>query len=397
MAYERPNAISYTAVKLGAAMLAGLVFKRRVIRNELRDAKGAFVVVANHECALDGVNLIGLCKRKMTFVLSNSFFNTLPMPRVLNTLGVIPKQQFQTTPSDMKKMKSVINAGEPLVIYPAGLMTEDGTSTPIPKGTYKFLKWLGADIYAARCTGTYFVMPKWAKGLRPGRTYIDAYKLISAEELKDTSTEKLQSLIEQALLFDAYREQDKLGEKYKKTDVIEGLENVLYICPSCGREFTMSVEGGSRLVCAECGYSETADKRGMLFNSCGFGPELRYVSDWAKEVFERTKNELRDKPNAFLEAYADIHILDYENHCFTKISEGSLRLDRNGFRIEGSRGSRRLEVEQSIANIPTLPFVPGKRIEIQKGSAIYRCVLDEGRLAMKFINYVKAFYELRNE
>ena len=28
------------------------------------------------------------------------------------------------------------------------------------------------------------VMPKWSKGLRPGRTYMDIYKLFSKEELK---------------------------------------------------------------------------------------------------------------------------------------------------------------------------------------------------------------------
>jgi hypothetical protein len=50
----------------------------------------------------------------------------------------------------MKKMKAVVEAGQPLAIYPAGLMCEDGLSTPIPKATYKFLKWMNVDVYMAR-------------------------------------------------------------------------------------------------------------------------------------------------------------------------------------------------------------------------------------------------------
>ena len=78
-------------------------------------------------------------------------------------MGVIPKQQFQTTVTDMKNMKAVVEAGQPLVIYPAGLMCEDGLSTPVPKATYKFLKWMNVDVYMARTEGSYFVMPKWSK------------------------------------------------------------------------------------------------------------------------------------------------------------------------------------------------------------------------------------------
>ena len=47
-----------------------------------------------------------------------------------------------------------------------------------------------------------------------------------------------------------------------------------------------------------------------------------------------------------------------------------------------------------IAGIPTLPFKPGKYLEVQHGSDIYRCVLSDGRLVMKFINMLKIFHEL---
>ena len=39
------------------------------------------------------------------------------------------------------------------------------------------------------------------------------------------------------------------------------------------------------------------------------------------------------------------------------------------------------------------PFSPGKHFEIQDGQMIYRCVLEDGKMVMKFINMLKIFYE----
>ena len=160
MRYRRPKLWVYRIAQAVSWLASTLVFRLKVIRNDIKEKEGPFLVIANHQCALDYVNLIGATKRPMSFVLSKSFYYSLPITFILKGLGVIPKQQFQTSVADMKNMKAVVDAGEPLVIYPAGLMCEDGLSTPIPKATYKFLKWMNVDVYMARTEGSYFVMPK---------------------------------------------------------------------------------------------------------------------------------------------------------------------------------------------------------------------------------------------
>ena len=139
MKYQKPNLFVYRFAQLVSWLAATLVFRLKMGRNDIKNKEGAFLVIANHQCALDFVNLIGATRRPMSFVLSKSFFSTLPIPGILNKMGIIPKQQFQTTVADMKKMRAVVDAGQPLAIYPAGLMCEDGLSTPVPKATYKFL------------------------------------------------------------------------------------------------------------------------------------------------------------------------------------------------------------------------------------------------------------------
>lgn len=392
--YRKPNLIAYRTAQLVAYVFSSVVFKKKMLRNEIKDLDGPFVVIANHQAAYDFANLIGATRRRLSFVISNSFYNSLPITKLLKMLGVIPKQQFQTSIGDMRRIKEVIENGGGLVIYPAGLMCEDGLSTPIPQATYKFLKWLGTDVYAARTSGTYFAQPKWTTGFRPGRTYLDVYKLFSAEELSEISIDEVKKRTDEALLFDAYREQEKLMVRFSGSDNVEGLENVLYMCPNCGNEFTMRVKNKHTLHCTHCGYEEKSDEFNFLKNHKGIGEELRYVSDWSRRIFEKVKDDIRKDRDFLLSARTTIHMLDYKKHRFARVGQGTVRLTKNGFDLRGFIGGERLELHIPTLKIPTLPFKPGKFIELQHGSDIYRCVLEDGRLAMKFINMLKAMHEL---
>ena len=396
MRYAKPNMFCYRLAQIVAWVISTFIFRRKIVRNEIRGKKGPFVVIANHEAALDFVNIIGTTSRPMHFVISRSFYESLPVKGFMKKLGVIPKQQFQTSPKDLKQMKAIIDDGKIVVIYPAGLMCEDGLSTPIPAATYKFLKWLNADVYVARSTGSYFVMPKWAKGLRPGRTEIDIYKLFSREELEKLDVETIRQRTNDAILFDAYREQERLLARYTNNKDIRGLENVLYMCPHCGAEFAVEVTEKSTLRCVHCGYSATGDKYGFLHHG-GIGEPFRYVSDWSKHIFQTLKAKIRENPEMTLSAPTKIHMIDPKKDAFREVGQGILRLDCEQFHLAGIIHGETTDLHISIGPLPTLPFTPGRHLEIQDGNTIYRCVLEDGRLAMKFINMVKIFFELKNE
>ena len=393
--YKKPNLFFYRLAQGVSNIVAKLIFKRKYIRNEIKGKKGPFIVIANHEAALDFVNLIGATSERMSFVISNSFYNTLPIKKIFDKVGVIPKQQFQTNVRDLKMMKAVLDAKQPLVIYPAGLMCEDGLSTPIPGATYKFLKMMKADVYVARTKGTYFVTPKWGKGMRTGRTTMDIYKLFSKEELKDLDLDTIQAKTDEALLYDAYREQEQLQAKYKNNDNLNGLEQVLYQCPHCHTEFSISVKDKNTLYCSECGYSQTGDIYGFLHKTSDVGDEIRYVSDWSQWIHAQEKNRLRNHPEATLTAKTKIHMIDFKKNKFIEVGEGSVTIANEAFTLTGQINGEYIDMQIPIISIPTLPFKPGRHFEIQDGNTIYRCVLDEGTLVMKFIHMLKSFYELR--
>ncbi len=396
MNYTKPKKIYYRLAQVVSYLFTTCVFKRKILRNEIKGVKGPYVVIANHQAAYDFVSLIGLNHRPMSFVISNSFYQSLPIKSFLDKMGVIPKQQFQTGTSDLMKIRAVIQAGEPVVIYPAGLMCEDGLSTPIPSATSKLLKWLGVDVYMAKISGTYFAMPKWTSGFRPGKTTIDVYKLFSKEEIKTMDDKTLKEKTEQALLFDAYREQEVLKVKYKNGSNLNGIENVLYSCPHCDSEFTVKVKDNNVLYCQHCGYSLKSDEYGFLHKNGGIGEEIRYVSDWSRRIYHKLKEKISKGVETIITSPTAIHMINNKTNKYEKAGQGTITLTQQGFLFSGELNNELTELNIPIQNLPTLPFSPGRYFEIQEGKNIYRCVLEDGKLAMKFINMVKIFFELNN-
>ena len=390
MEYPKQNVFCYRLAQAIGITVSVLFFRRKWLRNEIKGVKGPYVVIANHQAQFDFVNLIGATCRPLSFVISHAFYSTLPIRKFLDRMGVIPKQQFQTALSDMKRIKSVLDDGRPVVIYPAGLMCEDGVSTPIPQATYKFLKWLGVDVYMARTVGAYFVQPKWGKGLRAGRTYMDIYKLFDQQELAALSLDEIKARTDDALLFDAYREQDACRLRYRGNDLV-GLQNVLYQCPVCKQEFTVSLRNKRTLGCDACGFTAEADEYGL------FDGEWRYVSDWSQAIRDEVKRQIASGELTAWSVETVFRMVDPRKNKFVDVGNGTLTLTADGFRLQGELGGEPLDKRVAIGGIPTLPFAPGKYLDIQEGKTIYRCVPKDGRQVMKAIRMVQAYYELNTK
>ena len=392
------NIFLYRLVQFLAWFVAIFAFKRKFIRNEIKKKKGPFVIIANHEAALDFVNLIGATSTPLSFVISNAFYNTLPFKSIVKRLGMIPKQQFQTSLKDLGAMRSTIKNGQILVIYPAGLMCEDGNPTPIPVTTYQFLKWLDTDVYVAKTIGTYFSMPKWAKkGIRRGRTYIDIYKLFDRETLKDMPLEEVKTKTNDALNFDAYLEQEYLKIKYKSNDNIEGLENVLYACPNCKGEFTIRTKKKKTIYCVQCGFEETSDKYAFLHNKKGVGEEVRHVSLWSRMIYSSLKERVLKGRVKNLTTMARVQMIDPKKHKYKDAGRARITLTPDKLCINGVLNGEEIDLAMPTARFPSLPFKPGRYFEIQHGDVSYRCFPTKPLVVMKWVNLVKIYYELKTE
>ena len=390
--YKKPNAIIYGVFYIISKIVCFFKLGLKIKRNEVKGKKGGFVIIANHGSSIDFMPLCVALKRRAHFVISNAFYSSLPIQPLLNSAGVIPKNQFQTSVSEMRAMKNVLENEMPLVLYPAGLMTENGIGTPIPLATGKTLKWFGKDVYVAKSFGVYFSHPKWAKKWRKGKVSLDVYKLFDKDELVNLSEEELQKTIEEHLSFDEYAIQKEKKIAFHGGDSVKGLENVLYKCPNCKEEFTFSVKDKNKLTCEKCGYTVKSDKYG-LFNSNN-EKEIIFdtVSDWFRWIEKEAKEEI-SKENFLLSSKAEVYMINYKKHRFEKRGECDITLDNKEFVIDGSKYN--LDIKKSFATkiFPILPFKPGRSFDLQDGREIYRIELENGKETIKWITCLREIYK----
>ena len=384
--YKKPNLIVYSIYRLICKVIAKYVFNTKIIRNEIENLDGPYVVLANHESKIDFINLAITTPKRMHLVTSNSFYQTLSVRPLMDMIRVIAKQQFQTSSSDIKKMKRVIDNNMPLAIYPVGLMAENGLSTDPGKSIAKLLKLLKTDVYVCYSEGSYLTQPKWSKVRRKGQITVDVYKLFSKEDVESLSIDELYKSIREGIDYDSYANQRLTMVPFENGDNVEGLEYVLYQCPKCKSEKSIISVNTTGLKCTCCNYEVVADVYGFLN-----GEEVIYQSpaDWSKEIFNNLKSEMEKNPKFTLSDEVIISMINYKKHKFEEVGFGQVSINKDFITLKGKINDEEIEYTFPTSCYPTLPFTPGEYLEIQDGQDIYRLHLKDKYNVTKFINMLK--------
>ena len=391
---RKPSTFMYGAFVLASKLLSKFVFNLKYDKKEFNNVQGPCVIIANHESSIDFIFLAAALGKKAHFVISNSFYQINPIKRWLNAAGVIPKQQFQTSITDMRKIKSSLENNIPLAIYPAGMMSEDGITTPIPLATGKSLKWLGQDVYVAYTEGSYLTNPKWGKKWRKGQINIKVYKLFDKEQLKTLDPNEAQRLVEEALYYDAYKKQEELMIPYKHADDINGLESVLYWCPKCNSYHTNEVKNNNTLVCNKCGNTAIANKYGFLEKVNEDDVIFKHPSDWSKTIKSNLKEEITNTENFTLQDNCEIQMINFKKRKFEPVGSGTISLNKDYFEFTNAKlNGQEFNKKINTINFPILPFKPGKHFEIQDGNNIYRIILNKKEDTVKWISALEIFYQ----
>ena len=390
-----PNPFFYAILKVGSWFMSTFFFKLKVIKNEAKRAKGPYVIIQNHESYIDFYPTFKALNKTSHIVMSNSFYQTSSIRSAMKKCGVIPKQQFQTSITDLKRMKSALEAKRPLVFFPQGLMSEDGISTNVPVATGKALKWFKQDVYLAHIKGTYLTSPKWSTVKRKGKTTLEITKLFSKEDLEKLEQEEIEKIVEEKLYFDAYKNQEKDLIEYKNGDLIEGLHFPLYKCPKCGKEFTMNTSL-NRIYCASCGNEGYADKYGFLHPKTENDVIYKLPSDWSRFIQTELEKEIRENDDFTLTDEVKVEKLDYDLHKFTTFGHCKVSMLKDKVILTLLEHDNETK-EFDTRLIYLFPYASGKYFELQDGLDIYRVHLSNPNEISKWMNTLKVRYRIRND
>lgn len=395
--YRKPKKFFFFLMRFMGGIITRFVWKLKVLRNELKHKKikRGCVILCNHETSWDFFNLIRAVKQDVTFVMSNAYYSTLGLKSILDGIAVIPKNQFQTSLIDMKKMKAVIDNNKPLCIYPCGLNPENGMDTGLPPATAKFVKWLNCDVYVARSYCSFFIRPKWNMVFRKGKCFLDIYKLHSKEEMQELSVDQIEKELHKHLDFDAYIEQEKFMSKFKGMEKATNIEYVLYECPKCHKIHTMKTED-NKIYCTECGFTQTFDQYGFMHNE-NKEEEIRHLSDWVRMIQNNQLKEMKENPDYGFEVPVTVQTVDPKKGKFVDNGRGIVKLKNYAINLKGTVNNEEVDYTMNLKQVPSMPFNPTQYFEIQDNKTIYRCVPDDKFVITPMMNYVTNEFKLEKE
>jgi 1-acyl-sn-glycerol-3-phosphate acyltransferase len=196
-----------------------VLFRVQIVGRHNIPKKGAFVVAPIHRSNID-IPLVGLItNRRLRFMGKDSLWKKKPAAMLLSALGGFPVTRGSADREALKRCIQVLEAGEPLVLFPEGTRKSGPVVQPLMDGSAYIAVKAGVPIIPVGVGGSEGVMPKGAKFLRPKKCVLvvgepisvalDSEGRVPRSAVKDVTT-KLSDELQR--LFDISRQRAGMSE-----------------------------------------------------------------------------------------------------------------------------------------------------------------------------------------
>lgn len=222
---------------------------------------GPYLVLANHTAEFDIIFLDMLFDAPLYFVASDQLLNSGKGSWFLKTFfNPIPKSKSVADLALVKRIKSVLNEGGNVCIFPEGNATMNGGPTTIPAGMGRLIKFLGVPVKFIRIQGLYLSSPRWSYYRKFGQSTMDEITTLSPQDINGLDVEALEKLVKRTLTISAY---DNLNGHYRGHHQAEGLHKLIFTCPQCSGLFS-TYSQNEALKCKDCDFHGIYDEKGYV-------------------------------------------------------------------------------------------------------------------------------------
>lgn len=326
-----------------------------------KDIKGPAIVVATHTCDQDHIlSAMTLYPVRPTYIVSEHFIRIKSTARLLKLMHVITKKMFTPDVSTIINVMRAKNENAVIVIFPEGRLSCYGKTLQVADGTAELIKKLGVNLYAWKAEGAYLTFPKWRnKGDdRIGKINASVKLLLSAEEVAERSIDEIRAITEQAIFNDD--EASMSGVEYNCDRIAEGAEKILFKCPKCLKEGTVTTEG-DHIRCA-CGLDATLDSYYKLHNA-----PFESINEW----FEWQQSSI-DIDTEYISTKARLGRCGEDGFMDPYAGEGEVYIDKNEFRLTGTMHGEKVEYSIAPEKIGAFPISPGDHFDVYvHGKLVY--------------------------
>ncbi len=250
-----------------------------------------YILMGNHNSYYDLMVLHkAILPNRCNYIVAIDGF--IKREKLLRSIGGICKRKFTNDMNLLRHIKTVLNNGDIMVIYPEARYSLCGTKAIIPQSNAALAKYFKVPLVVLLTHGDHIVEPFYNPKRRKIKGLEATLKCIATkEEVEKLSVEELDQRLQEALEYDDYTWLKDSGILLKDKNRAKNLHKVLYQCPHCGTEYEMSSDG-IYLKCNHCGKTYEMDEHGELHALEG-ETEFSHIPDWYEWERENVKKEVR--------------------------------------------------------------------------------------------------------
>ena len=357
----KANLLLYTVAHAFMRLKYRRKYRIHLDKKIVKDIKGPAIVVGSHTCDVDHIlSAFTLYPIRPTYIVSDHFMHNPSTAKFLKLMHVIPKKMFTPDVSTIMNIMRAKSENAVIVIFPEGRLSCYGHTLQVADGTAELIKKLGVNLYSWKAEGAYLSFPKWrdAGDTRRGKINASVKLLLTADEVKEKSVDEIKAITEAAIVHD-----DELamqGVEFKCEDIARGVDKILFKCPRCLKEGTIT-SGGGHIRC-ECGLDATLDSTYRLHNA-----PFDRVNEW----FEWQQNSI-DINTETLSSKARFGAVGEDGFIDPNAGEGEIYMDKESFKLSGTIHGEKVDFTVSPEKIGAFPVTPADHFDIYHlGKLIY--------------------------
>jgi 1-acyl-sn-glycerol-3-phosphate acyltransferase len=191
---SRGQRVLYATVRGALALACRLYFRLEVHGRENIPKSGAFIVSPIHRSYLDTPVLGASTSTLLRYMGKESLWTSRPLGWFLSAMGGFPVQRGTADRDALKAALTVVERGEPLVMFPEGTRQSGPVVCQMFDGPAYVACRTGAPIVPVGMGGTEAAMPKGRKFIRPVKMVVVVGKPIVPPPRKESGRVSRQSV-----------------------------------------------------------------------------------------------------------------------------------------------------------------------------------------------------------
>ena len=318
------------------------------------------------------------------------------MYKLLLADGVIRKELYEPDFSAMRHLMRLHKKGASFLLFPEGIESTDGTTQPLHPATARLIKKLAMDTVLCKSHGSFLYGPKFDTSKRKGRLEFNFEILFRKEEFENMTEEEIYSRLLEKFRYNDFEWNKEKQYKYKgKFPLAHKIDNLLYICPHCKKQFSMHVEE-DKLVC-DCGRSVAIDECYNLLPDDKSDFPFERIDQWYRWQQSVIAEEVEKSDFILKEdvTYKVLNLDDLKQGRFISVGEGRVELDHENLRYIGTKNGEEVEYEFDISRIPSAAINSEHANQIYYDGEYYQFAIEKDlRRSTRLMMAIEALHDM---